>query len=240
MIHPRSVSLVCFCAIVLVSCGARDPQPPGDAYTVEVDPDSFVEGVDNPYFPLQPGSTYVYETRTDEGVERIEVEVLAEKRDVMGISATVVRDTVTLDGELVEDTFDWYAQDADGDVWYLGEDVSNYENGVFSDKAGSWEAGVDGAQPGVIMYAHPSSRIGESYRQEYYVGHAEDMADLVAADASVTVPAGAFVDVVKTLDYTPLEPDLKEEKYYAVGIGLVKAVNLATGEEELLIGYTTP
>jgi hypothetical protein len=196
--------------------------------------------IDNLFFPLQPGASYRYEAVTDDGLERTQVEMLAERREVMGISATVVHDTVTLDGELVEDTFDRYAQDASGNVWYLGEDVSNYENGVFRDKAGSWEAGVDGALPGIIMYADLSSHLGETYRQEYYAGHAEDMADLLAIDASVSVPVGEFVGAVKTRDHTPLEPGQEEEKYYAPGIGLVKVVNLATGAEELLISRAPP
>ena len=118
--------------------------------------------------------------------------------------------------------------------------MSNYENGVFRDKAGSWEAGVDGALPGIIMYADPSSHLGETYRQEYYAGHAEDMAGLLAIDASVSVPVGEFVGAVKTRDHTPLEPGQEEENYYAPGIGLVKVVNLATGAEELLISRAPP
>ncbi len=207
------------------------------SYSVSITAADFREGVDNPFFPLIPGSRYVYEGTTEEGVERIEVEVLPEIRAVMGIQATVLRDTVYLNGHLIEDTYDWYAQDKAGNVWYLGEDVKNYESGRLKDTAGSWEAGVDGGLPGVIMFARPADHLGETYRQEYYQGQAEDMADLLGIDESVSVPYGAFDQVLLTRDYTPLEPGLVEHKYYAAGVGMVKTVNLATGEEIALVEY---
>jgi hypothetical protein len=147
--------------------------------------------IDSLFFPLQPGASYLFVAVTDDGDECTQVEVLAGRREVMGILATVVRDTVTLGGELVVDTFDWYAQDASGNVRHLVEDVSNYENGVFSVKAGSWEAGVERALPEIIMYADLSSHLGATYRQETYAGHAEDIADLLAIDASVSVPVAS-------------------------------------------------
>jgi hypothetical protein len=158
----------------------------------------------------------------------------------MGITATVLHDTVYLDDELIEDTHDWYAQDQEGNVWYLGEEVSNYENGELVDHAGSWEAGVDGALPGIIMYADPAAHLGETYRQEYYRGEAEDMAELLSVTESVTVPYGVFDNVVKTRDYTPLEPDQLENKFYAQGIGVVKEIDVNTGEEALLVAFTGP
>jgi hypothetical protein len=207
-------------------------------YNVELKPADFVSLVDNPYFPLIPGTKYVYEGETEDGLERIEIEVLSETRGVMGIQATILHDVVYLDGKLIEDTHDWYAQDKDGNVWYLGEAVDNYENGELKDHAGSWEAGVDGALPGIIMYADPAAHVGESYQQEYYAGEAEDFADLLSANESVTIPFGSFDNVVKTKDYTPLEPDLLEHKYYAQGIGLIKEVNVNTGEEVFLIEFS--
>ena len=116
-----------------------------EAYTVDINPADFVVAVDNPYFPLIPGTRYVYEGMTEDGLERIEIEVLSETKDVVGVATTAMRDTVYVDGEMIEDTFDWFAQDKDGKVWYFGERVSNYENGELVDEAGSWEAGVDGA-----------------------------------------------------------------------------------------------
>jgi hypothetical protein len=226
--------------VALASCTSAGSPSESEPYSVQLSPSDFVAGVNNPYFPLVPGSTYVYELQTDEGLERTEVQVLTDTRSVFAITATVVRDTVTLDGELVEDTYDWYAQDASGNVWYLGEDVSNFEGGRFVGKAGSWEAGVDGALPGIIMFGDPSAHIGETYRQEYYAGEAEDMADLLSVNETVTVPFGSFSAVLKTLDYTPLEPGVREEKFYAPGIGPVKTVNLTTGEEDVLLEFTSP
>jgi hypothetical protein len=211
-----------------------------EVYAVNINPAEFVKGVDNPYFPLIPGTKYVYEGKTEDGLERVEVEILPETREVMGITATVLHDVVYLDGELIEDTYDWFAQDKEGKVWYLGEEVSNYEEGQLKDKAGSWEAGVAGALPGIIMLANPAAHLGETYRQEYYQGEAEDMADLLSVSESVSVPYGSFDNVVKTRDYTPLEPDLQEHKYYARDIGPVKTINLTTGEEIVLVEFSSP
>lgn len=223
--------------LLVVGCSARTGQT-DVPYSVDVRADDFVEGVDNPHFPLTPGARYIYESLKEEGLERTEVAVLAETREVMGTTATVVRDTVYLNDEMIEDTFDWYAQDREGNVWYLGEDVSNYENGVLVDHAGSWEAGVDGALPGIIMFADPAAHIGETYRQEYYAGVAEDMAEVLSVSESVMVPYGSFEESVQTRDYTPLERGVEEHKFYAVGIGLVRAVDLGSGEEEVLVAFS--
>jgi hypothetical protein len=239
----NSILLFIFCIVLLLgsACTSRGDNPsPTGTYAFDLKPADFVERVDNPYFPLLPTTRWVYEGQGEDGLERIEIEALSETRQVMGITATVVHDTVYLDGEMIEGTYDWYAQDKQGNVWYLGEDVSNYENGELVDKAGSWEAGVDEALPGIIMYANPADHIGEVYRQEYYQGEAEDMAELLSASESLTIPLGSFTDVVKTKDYTPLEPDQLENKYYAQGIGVVKEVNVNSGEEALLIEFTPP
>ncbi len=209
---------------------ARPAEP---AYTVDIHPTDFVERIDNPYFPLTPGSRYAYEGMTDEGLERVEIEVLAETRVVMGVTATVVRDTAYLDGEMVEDTLDWYAQDKDGNVWYLGEDTHEYEDGVAVNAAGAWEAGVDGALPGIVMYADPAAHIGETYRQEYYPGQAEDMAQVVSVGESASTTSGDYANCLKTKEWTPLEPGLSEFKYYAPGIGLVLEVVAEGGEGQM-------
>ena len=205
---------------------------PGDGgeYAPEVDPADFVEAVDNPYLPLAPGSRWVYEGETADGLERIEVVVTDERREVLGISAVVVRDTVTLDGEVIEDTLDWYAQDRAGNVWYLGEETAEYENGSVVSTAGSWEAGVDGALPGIVMLAEPV--VGEAYRQEYYRGEAEDMGEVVRVGESVSVAFGEFDDVVVTEDWTPLEPEVVEEKSYAPGVGVVLEEKVAGADGE--------
>jgi hypothetical protein len=248
----RFFTLAVFLLFILAGCSQASTPPAStvdapqivtstDApYTVDINPTDFVAIVDNPYFPAIPGTKYVYEGQSADGLERIEIEVLAETRQVMDVTITIIHDTVYLDGTLIEDTFDWYAQDKEDNVWYFGEDVSNYENGELVDHAGSWEAGVDGALPGIVMFGDPAAHLGETYRQEYYEGEAEDMADLLSVSESVTVPSGSFENVVQTKDYTPLEPDLLEHKFYAQGIGMIKEVNPNSGEEVVLIEFIAP
>jgi hypothetical protein len=229
-------------ALALAACGAdggADGGAPaaglGKPYAVEIDPAKFMPTIDNPYMPLPVGARLIYEGETADGLERVTVEVLPETRQVMGIAATVVHDTVTLDGIVVEDTLDWFAQDEDGNVWYLGEEVGNYKNGQLVDRAGSWEAGIDGALPGIVMWADPLVHAGEPYRQEYYAGEAEDVGLVIDAPDPITTPAGVFIDLVRTLDTTPLEPSLREHKVYARGVGLVQEVDLVSGETLQLV-----
>ncbi len=209
---------------------------PGDggAYSVVLNAADFVATIDNPWLPLTPGSRWVFEAREDDELERIEVVVTDQTRQIWGITATVVRDTVTVDGELIEDTYDWFAQDAAGNVWYLGEDSREFEDGEVVSTAGSWEAGVDGALPGIIMRADP--QVGDAYRQEFYAGEAEDMAEVVRRGASETVPFGSFDDLLVIEEWNPLEPDVVEEKYYAAGVGLVLEAKVrgGTGRAELI------
>ena len=213
--------------------------PPAEAaYTVDINPADFVTRIDNPYFPRLPGAKYIYEGMTADGLERVEIEILSETRQVMGIQATIMHDVVYLDGELIEETFDWFAQDKAGNVWYLGEDVDNYEDGVLQDHDGAWEAGVDGALPGIVMFANPADHLGETMRQEYYAGEAEDMADILSVSEEITVPFGAYSNVLQTYDYTPLDPEAREHKFYAAGIGEIRTVDLVTGESFVLIEYT--
>jgi hypothetical protein len=207
-----------------------DPGDDGD-YAPELDPSDFVEGIDNPYLPLTPGSRWVYEGEDDGEAERVEVEVLDETREIEGITATVVRDTVYVDGELAEDTFDWYAQDKDGNVWYLGEDTHEYEDGVAVNAAGAWEYGKDGALPGIVMLAQPQA--GDAYRQEFYRGEAEDMGEVLEVGATQEIGLGAYEDVLVTEDWTPLEPEVVEEKSYAPGVGLIREVKTAGREGEI-------
>jgi len=147
------------------------------------------------------------------------------------VSTVVVRDRVSVDGEVVEDTLDWFVQDVDGNVWYLGEDVKDYEGGELVSTGGSWEAGIDGAQPGIVMLASPT--VGDAYRQERYPGEAEDMGEVLRVDGSNTVAAGTFDDVLVTRDWNPLEPDVIEEKSYAPGVGLIGERKVAGGDEEV-------
>jgi len=227
-----------FLAMLLAACSAATSSPSTTAqnpaayvedepYEPQFDPADFVEGIDNPYLPWTPGTTLIYEG----GDERVEVTVTDETREIMGIAATVVHDRVFVDGELMEDTYDWYAQDAAGNVWYLGEETEEYENGEVVSTEGSWEAGVDGAQPGIAMLAQPE--VGETYRQEFYEGEAEDVAKVFARGESVTVPAGSYDEVLVTEDWTPLDPDIIEHKFYAVGVGVVREELVEGGDEVL-------
>lgn len=204
---------------------------PGDGgvYEPEIDPAAFVDVIDNPYLPMPVGARWVYEGTSDGEVERIVITVTGDRKRVMGIDAHVVRDTVTVGGELVEDTFDWFAQDTEGNVWYLGETVEDYEDGKVVSTEGSWEAGVDGAQPGIVMPATPA--VGDTYRQEFLPGEAEDMMEIIAVDGSVSVSAGSFARAVVTRDWSPLEPDVVEEKSYAPGVGKLRERKTAGGDE---------
>jgi hypothetical protein len=204
-----------------------DPGDGGD-YAPELDPADFVAVIDNPYLPFTPGMKWVYEGEEDGETERTEVEVLDETRVIQGITATVVRDTVYVDGELAEDTYDWYAQDTDGNVWYLGEDTHEYEDGVAVNAEGAWEYGADGALPGIVMLAHPE--VGDAYRQEYYEGDAEDMGEVLEVGATRELAIGFYEDVLVTEDWNPLEPDVVEEKSYAPGVGLIHEAKVAGGD----------
>ena len=200
-------------------------------------PDSFVKKIDNPYSPFMPGMRWIYGGGTPEQRERIVVKVLDRTKLIEGVTATVVRDTVKLNGELIEDTFDWYAQDHRGRVWYLGEATKEYENGQVVSTEGSWEAGVDGARAGIIMFAHPE--VGEAYWQEFYAGHAEDQGKFLTLNTRVATKAGVFTHVRMTEDTTPLDPAIAEIKFYAPGVGVVLEFDLApdSGRTELL-GFT--
>ncbi|MCI0396592.1 MAG: hypothetical protein L0332_20060 [Chloroflexi bacterium] len=221
--------------LLIAGCQSPSAGEPDEEYAPEIDPANFVGVIDNPYFPRIPGTRYIYEGQTEDGLERVELEVLPETRVVMGVTTTIVRDTVYLDGELVEDTYDWFAQDREGNVWYFGEESKEYEDGEAVSAAGSWEAGVDGALPGIIMYADPLDHAGEPYRQEYYAGEAEDMGEVVGLVESVTVPFGSFDNILQTKDWTPLEPGVEEHKFYASGIGVIKELNVESGETIELI-----
>ena len=204
---------------------------PGDGgnYRPEIDPNNFVDVIDNPYLPYPSGASWRYEGIEDGEAENVQVTVTPQRKEIMGISATVVRDTVTdKDGEVVEDTYDWFAQDRDGNVWYLGEDSTEFENGKAVGTSGSWEAGVDGALPGIVMQAHPE--VGQAYRQEYYKGEAEDLAEVRSLDATESVPFGDFDQLVVTKEWNPLEPDVVEEKYFAQDVGLVLEIKTEGGD----------
>jgi hypothetical protein len=200
-------------------------------------PPDFVDHVDHPFFPLEPGTTFTYTGQEEGAPRKVTVFVTHKTKMILGINATVVLDQVLVDGQPEEKTFDWYAQDKDGNVWYLGEDSSDYVNGKWVRSDGSWEAGVDGARAGIVMEANP--QVGDVYRQEYYAGHAEDTAKVIDTDASVTVAYGAFEHALVTSEWTPLEKGVVERKYYVSGVGNVRTVMVKGGsEEEQLVSVT--
>jgi hypothetical protein len=233
--------------LIMASCtpsGSPTPGEPshnpaayveGQRYEPEVNAADFVDVIDNPYLPWTPGTTLIYEG----GGERVEITVTDETRTILGITATVVHDQVLTDGEVTEDTYDWYAQDKAGNVWYLGEDTKEFENGEVVSTEGSWEAGVDGAQPGIAMLADP--QVGDTYRQEFYEGEAEDLAKVFELGQSVETPAGSHGDVLVTEEWTPLDPGVVEHKFYAHGIGVVREEQVQGGNAVLeLIEVRTP
>ncbi|MGH2992254.1 MAG: hypothetical protein ACRDL1_01795 [Solirubrobacterales bacterium] len=239
MFNPRRIGIalaavgVTLAVAVSPALGAT-PLPQGSE-PVNLDPADFSTQIDNPYFPLVPGDRYVY--RETEGKEKLRVAVSVTKKTQQianGITARVVHDRVTERGKVIEDTFDWYAQDSDGNVWYLGEDTVECKNGKIKNHSGSFEAGVDGAQPGVIMPANPEP--GMQYRQEYYAGEAEDRAEVLSLNEQTEVRYGHFTGVLMTKDLVPLEPKVSEYKFYARGVGNLLTVKTSggSGQEELV------
>ena len=241
----RYVALVAAVTIVVLAAGcssssstAHNPAPfvEGQAYAPAFDVANFGNPKANPYFPLEPGVVTVFE---GDG-EHVEVTVTAETKVIQGVTTRVITDTVTVDGEVKEDTTDWYAADNLGNVWYFGEQTAEYENGQVTSTEGSWEAGVDGALPGVIMLADP--QVGDVYRQEWYAGQAQDVAKVYAVGESVTVPNGSFEQVIITEDWSELTPDVHERKWYAPRVGVVheKTVRGGSGSLDLVEATTQP
>jgi hypothetical protein len=234
----RATGLVLITLLGVSACG--DDQParrvtnaalPEGAERVRLDPARFTTRIDNPYWPMTPGTRWVYrETDSEGAVKRVEVTVTDRtRRTAAGVVARVVHDVVTEGGRPVEVTDDWYAQDDEGNVWYLGERTTEYAGGRPSSTAGSFEAGVDGAQAGIAMPAHP--RVGLAYRQEYLRGEAEDSARVVSLREQAEVPAGRFANVLMTRDVNPLGDRGIEFKFYARGVGPVLAVTVAGGSD---------
>ncbi|MCP3915219.1 MAG: hypothetical protein GY711_06670 [bacterium] len=209
----------------------------GLPYDPDIDPADFSSDIDNSYLPYIEGHTWVYEAVEDGETEIITVSVTDETREIMGIECRIVNDIVTIDGEVVEDTDDYYAQDAQGNVWYMGEVSRNFEDGFLVDLEGSWIAGVEGAKPGIVM--HANSVVGETYRQEFLIDEAEDVATVLALDATANVPFGGFMNCRQTRDFTPLEPDANEHKFYAKNVGLVLECKPDEGTRVELISFTT-
>jgi hypothetical protein len=188
----------------------------GAAYQPDIDPADFTTTITNPFMPLSPGTTLAYEGQG----ERIAITVTTRTRPVMGIDTVVVRERAWRGESLVEDTEDWFAQDNEGNVWYFGEDTAECRGGEAVNRHGAWEAGVDGAQPGIVMLGAP--RVGDTYRQEYYPDHAEDAARVREVGTTVDLEGTQYDDVLVTEDFTRLEPGALEHKSYAPELGLIR------------------
>ena len=252
MNQHRTSSVIAVCvagALALTACATGTPSPspslsslPMSDEPVSLDPAEFTTEIDNPYWPMEPGTRWSYTELDPEGGEiTVDVTVTSTTKSIAnGVEARVVRDTVRRDGEIIEDTFDWYAQDADGAIWYLGEDTAEFENGEIVSRDGSFEAGVDGALPGIAVPADPQA--GMTYRQEYYAGEAEDNGAVLSVDELVEVAYGRFEGALLTRDTNALEPDVAELKLYAPGVGPVLTLDVAggSGREELVSVATVP
>jgi hypothetical protein len=212
------------------------PKLPTGADPVNLDPAGFSADITNPYWPMKPGTRWIYR-----GVEEGEpaqdiviVSTTSTKKLANGITARVVRDTARIKGQIIEDTLDWYAQDSAGNVWYMGEQTAEFEKGKVVSRAGSWEAGKDGALPGIMVPAQPE--VGQHYRQEYKKGEAEDNGEVLATNNLVEVEAGQYKGALVTMDTNALEPDVVEFKFYGRDAGPLLALDISggAGREELV------
>jgi hypothetical protein len=204
----------------------------GPGWPRTLQPSDFVARVDNPLFPLKPGSRWHYRGVDGDGRFTDNMRVTHRTKTIEGVQATVVHDVVLRHGKPREVTSDWYAQDRHGNVWYFGENTKELDrHGHVTSREGSFKAGRDGARPGVLFPGHP--RVGLKARQEYYKGHAEDHFKVLDRHAQVSVPYVASHHAVKTKEWTPLEPGIVEHKYYVRGVGDVKEVTVKGPKERL-------
>jgi hypothetical protein len=218
-------------ALGAVGCSSGgSSKPTGDAGASAPEPARFVTRVDNPWFPLRPGTTYVYRGSKDGQPSRDVFKVTRATKVIQGVRCTAISDRLYKRGRLAERTTDWYAQDRAGNVWYFGEDTAELApNGKVKTTEGSWQAGVNGARAGILVPAHP--RIGQSARQEYYKGHAEDHFRVVSLSASVRTPAASSGRALLTEEWTPLEPGVLDHKVYVRGVGTVSERTVKGGSE---------
>jgi hypothetical protein len=239
MRRPRlGDGIVAICAGVLALWAVRVGAGQDDAYRPTIDPANFVRDVNNTYFPLAPGLTYTYEGVRDGRPWKVDSCVTLETRAIMGVTCRAIQDQASTNGMLQEETLNWLAQDREGNVWCFGKAVTCWdEAGNPLTPEGAWEAGLNDAQPGVVMEAHP--RVGDTYRREYAPGVAEGKAIVLALDAYVTTPFGVFLNCLKTMDFSPIQPGLVEEKYFAPGLGLISAVTVEGGTAHLALAGVT-
>jgi hypothetical protein len=208
--------------------GTTATAPP--TYNPKIDPAQFTSKVTHPYLPWKPGARWIYTGTKDGQPERVEVVVENKTKTILGVPCVVVSDIVTVNSTLAEKTTDWYAQDKAGNVWYFGEDTAEYQNGTVTSTQGTWEAGVDNAKPGIVLYAHP--KVGQFYRQEFRPGVAEDKARVLTVTGTQKVPAGTFNNIVETRDINPLDPSKVENKWFAKGIGPIRVLRIRSMHHE--------
>jgi len=217
-------------AIAAMACSnstGPDDTPPA--------PTSLQSAVTNPLYPLTVGKTYVFRSQTSAGLELDTVKVISDTVTVHGFKATEVHDIVYVAGALSEDTYDWFAQDSAGNVWYVGEDTKQYANGQVIGTEGTWKWGVNGATPGIIMWGDAAAAVGKVYRQEFLRGVAEDFGKVVALNQSVTVPYGTFTGCVKTEEWNGLESGPHDSRYYCPQLGITLEVAGGSGERNELM-----
>jgi len=215
------------------SSAASESSGPGSSggAGTPIDPANFVSTIDNPWFPLLPGTVLTYRGIKDGETAVDTFTVTSRTKVVAGVTCVVIKDDLTLGGDLAETTEDWYVQDRAGNVWYFGEATQELDGGKVVSTEGSWESGVDGARPGIFMPANPT--VGDSGSQEFYPGQAEDHFVVLLTDAKVKVPIGSFSGALLTAEWTPLEPDVLSEKAYVKGTGEVREADVAGGDEKL-------
>jgi len=231
--------VLCVAGVIAASMGTARSAKAASTSTKAIDPSNFVSEITNPWLPMRPGTTMVYKGVKDGLPSVVTVVVTHDTKTIVGVTTTVIHDTLMLKGKVREQTTDWYAQDKAGNVWYFGEDTKELDaNGNVISTEGSWEAGVDGAQPGIFMTGNP--KVGQSQRQEYYKGHAEDHFKILAFHQKVTVPFGSFKTAMMTKEWTPLEPTVLDHKYYVHGIGMVGELSVkGPVEKARLVQITT-
>jgi hypothetical protein len=243
-------------AVLVVGCGSSHHRGPATStlstrssgelapirgpYAPRIDPADFVAAIDNPYFPLRPGTAFHYRGVAENGrtPQTDDMVVTHRTKVIMGVTATVVRDTVSSNGTPIERTFDWYAQDKYGNVWYMGEDTREVRHGRFVKMSDSWEAGVNGAKPGIIMPGKPQP--GVAYRQEYYPRHALDQARVLGGGGALVVPSGSYETTLLTEETSPrLDPGVAERKYYVAGVGDIKEHTVRGNREQIQLVSVT-
>jgi len=227
-----SLAIVTLAGVIfatLASAGGTPPSTAASSYEPVLDPSHFVAVIDNPYFPLPVGRTLVYKGIKDGKTQIDRVTVTSDTKVLEGVTATAVHDVATHHGKLLEKTTDWYAQDDQGNVWYLGENTKEYLPDGTVDPSGSWQSDVNDGEPGIVMESNP--QIPDGYRQEYLKGEAEDTAWIVNRGGSVTVPYGTVHRVLTSLEFARIEPHVVDRKIYAPGLGIVSEVSL-TGAHE--------